>query len=46
MAFMFETRFPQRLTGYAAGLPELQDNYSDCWSELKKRFDPNKPEAW
>ena len=46
MAFMFETRFPQRLTGYAAGLPELQDNYSDCWSGLKKRFDPNKREAW
>lgn len=46
MAFMFETRFPQRLTGYAAGLPELQDNYADCWSGLKKRFDPNKREAW
>ena len=32
MAFMFETRFPQRVTTYAAELPELQDDYVDCWA--------------
>ena len=40
MAFMFETRFPQRLTKYAAGLEQLQDDYVDCWRDLGKRFDP------
>ena len=38
MAFMFETRFPQRVTKYAAELPELQDNYVDCWLGLETRF--------
>jgi len=38
MAFMFETRFAQRVTKYAAELPELQDNYVDCWLGLDKRF--------
>jgi len=42
MAFMFETRFPQRLTAYAAGLDTLQDEYLDCWSGLRKRFDPTR----
>lgn len=46
MAFMFETRFPQRVTGYAAGLPQLQPDYAACWDGLKKRFDPTKREAW
>ncbi len=46
MAFMFETRFPQRVTGYAAGLPQLQQNYADCWQGLKKRFDPTRKDAW
>ncbi|HEY8566397.1 MAG TPA: homogentisate 1,2-dioxygenase [Beijerinckiaceae bacterium] len=44
MAFMFETRFPQRVTAYAAGLPELQESYIDCWKGLKKQFDPNRRE--
>jgi homogentisate 1,2-dioxygenase len=44
LAFMFETRFPQRLTRYAAELPELQDGYIDCWQGLKKRFNPNRRE--
>jgi len=39
MAFMFETRFPQQLTAFAAQLPSLQDNYADCWRDLTKRFD-------
>ena len=38
MAFMFETRIPQRVTEYAAGLPELQADYADCWRGLKRRF--------
>ncbi len=44
MAFMFETRFPQRVTKYAAGLSELQDSYIDCWQGLKKHFDPSRRE--
>jgi homogentisate 1,2-dioxygenase len=46
MAFMFETRFPQRVTAFAAGLAGLQPNYIDCWRDLKKRFDPANPRAW
>ena len=38
LAFMFETRFPQRLTRYAAELETLQEDYSECWAGLKKRF--------
>ncbi len=39
LAFMLETRLPQRLTEYAAALPTLQQDYADCWSGLRKRFD-------
>lgn len=46
MAFMFETRFPQRVTAHAAGLPTLQKSYIACWDGLKKRFDPSNPKAW
>ena len=45
LAFMFETRFRQRVTKYAAALDTLQDNYIDCWTGLKKNFNPNKREA-
>jgi homogentisate 1,2-dioxygenase len=38
LAFMFETRFPQHLTPYAATLETLQENYADCWAGLSKRF--------
>ncbi|MCB0330752.1 MAG: homogentisate 1,2-dioxygenase, partial [Bdellovibrionales bacterium] len=31
MAFMFETRYPQQLTKYAAELETLQEDYLDCW---------------
>lgn len=44
MAFMFETRFPQRITRYAQQLPELQDGYIDCWKGLKKHFVPARRE--
>jgi homogentisate 1,2-dioxygenase len=43
LAFMFETRFPQRVTKYAAELATLQSDYVDCWRGLKKHFDPMKP---
>ena len=42
MAFMFETRYLQRVTLHAAGLPTLQANYADCWAGLEKRFDPTR----
>jgi homogentisate 1,2-dioxygenase len=42
MAFMFETRLPQRVTAFAASLPQLQAGYLDCWSGLVKKFDPTK----
>lgn len=45
MAFMFETRFPQQLTGYAAGLPTLQDDYQACWDGLGKNFDKTNREG-
>jgi homogentisate 1,2-dioxygenase len=38
LAFMFETRFPQRLTKYAADLGQLQTDYIDCWQGLRKHF--------
>ena len=39
MSFMFETRFPQHLTGFAAKEAPLQDDYIDCWESLEKKFD-------
>lgn len=39
MSFMFETRFPQHLTKFAAAEAPLQDNYVDCWSGIEKKFD-------
>jgi homogentisate 1,2-dioxygenase len=44
LAFMFETRFRQRVTQHAAGLDTLQDDYLDCWSGLQKNFNPHKRE--
>ena len=38
LAFMFETRFPQRVTKYAAEGGLLQPDYADCWKGLKKNF--------
>jgi len=42
MAFMLETRYPQRVTKYAAELSTLQHDYVDCWSGITKHFDPSK----
>ena len=39
MAFMFETRFAQQLTQYAASSDQRQDDYPDCWTGLEKKFD-------
>ncbi len=38
MAFMFETRYPQHVTKYAAELSSRQTNYRDCWSSLPRLF--------
>ena len=43
LAFMFETRFAQRVTQYAGELAELQHDYADCWDQLVKHFDPSSP---
>jgi homogentisate 1,2-dioxygenase len=39
MSFMFETRFPQHLTEWAAKSAPLQDDYIECWASLDKKFD-------
>jgi homogentisate 1,2-dioxygenase len=39
LAFMFETRFAQQLTAYAARLPQLQEDYAACWKGIEKKFD-------
>ncbi|MDE0841955.1 MAG: homogentisate 1,2-dioxygenase, partial [Porticoccaceae bacterium] len=39
LSFMFETRFPQHLTQFAAQEAPLQDDYSACWRDLEKKFD-------
>ncbi len=39
MSFMFETRFPQHLTRFAAQEALLQDDHIDCWTTLDKKFD-------
>ena len=42
MAFMFETRFPQRVTAYAAERNELQRDYAAYGTHLKKHFNANE----
>jgi homogentisate 1,2-dioxygenase len=42
LAFMFETRFPQQLTRYAAELPTLQVGYPSVWKKLRKHFHPER----
>jgi homogentisate 1,2-dioxygenase len=46
MAFMFETRFPQMLTRFAAETPTLQRDYIDCWKDLRKRFNGTPEGDW
>lgn len=45
LAFMFESRYPQHPTQYAATLPTLQSDYVECWEGLERRFDKSLP-AW
>jgi len=42
MAFMFETRFPQRITRFAAENSSRQDDYVEVWRGLKKHFNPQR----
>lgn len=41
LAFMFETRFLQRVTSYAATSPALQKDYAGYGQKLRKRFAPS-----
>lgn len=43
LAFMFETRYPQQLTKFAAELPTRQAGYQDVWNDVTRHFDPEKP---
>jgi homogentisate 1,2-dioxygenase len=42
MAFMFETRFPQRVTAFAAQSNSLQKGYGVYGQRLKKHFNPKQ----
>lgn len=42
LAFMFETRFPQRVTAFAAQTEALQKEYGGYGHQLQKHFDPNR----
>ena len=44
LAFMFETRFPQHVTRWAAEAPTLQKSYPGVWHGLRKHFRPDRPE--
>ena len=39
MSFMFETRFPQHLTEFAAREAPMQPEYVEVWNRLEKKFD-------
>ncbi|MGE0814008.1 MAG: homogentisate 1,2-dioxygenase [Vicinamibacterales bacterium] len=43
MAFMFETRFPQKVTAFAARAECRQDGYAKYGHALRKHFDPTRP---
>jgi homogentisate 1,2-dioxygenase len=43
MAFMFETRFMQRVTAYAAQADERQRDYESYGRRLQKHFTPSRP---
>jgi homogentisate 1,2-dioxygenase len=40
MAFMFETRTVIRPTRFALESPQLQNDYVQCWQDLRRNFDP------
>ncbi len=43
LAFMFETRFAQHLTAFAAGHESLQADYGSYGQKLVRHFDPSRP---
>ncbi len=43
LAFMFESRFRQNVTAYAAGIAQRQVDYGGYGKALLKRFDPSRP---
>ncbi|GJE79040.1 homogentisate 1,2-dioxygenase [Methylorubrum thiocyanatum] len=43
LAFMFETRFPQKVSRFAAESPTLQDGYADYGRRLNRYFEPLTP---
>jgi homogentisate 1,2-dioxygenase len=45
MAFMFETRHPQRVTRYAAEMPERELSYGTYGATLARKFDPSRHDA-
>ena len=45
LAFMFETRFAQHLTSYAATLETRQPDYPKCWDGLRRHFDTDATKA-
>ena len=42
MAFMFETRYPIKLTDWGVNSPQVQADYQDCWQVLDKNFNGKK----
>ncbi|MBS4047027.1 homogentisate 1,2-dioxygenase [Ferrovibrio sp.] len=42
LAFMFETKLPQRVTAFAAQSPALQKDYGAYGAQLQKHFNPDK----
>ena len=42
LAFMFESRLPQRVTKFAAEATFRQPGYADCWRPLRKNFTGQK----
>lgn len=45
MAFMFESRFPFRPTGFAAQAPFAQPDYDQCWDGFRKAQLPTDKDA-
>ena len=43
LAFMFETRFLQQVTAFAAQNPALQADYGFYGQKLERHFDPSRP---
>ena len=44
MAFMFETRYPQRVSALRRGTSRnCRSDYADCWAGLDKRSTPDRP---